>query len=219
MSAEFQRQSTRNLDSIKDTILRLANSIPQERLENPTISPNQIRDSLHLSKVPGLVALPKTKRSSIDFSGMEDQIASNIFFQEDFESVEAFLIAFEDKVIRKRTTNPLTWSKTVQDFIIAGLFSMTYTSTVFPFKGVLETSRALYTLTEEQAKVHTNQEIARRWITGPAGTGKTWLLIASTIKTYEAFMERKRGKGRIMILTFNVAVKNFIKDRVIQGRL
>ena len=214
MSAEFQRQSTKNLDSIKETVLRLANNIPQERLENTAITPNQIKDSLQLSKVPGLIALPKTKRSSIDFSGMEDQIASNIFFQEDFQSDDAFLIAFEDKVIRERTTNPLTWSKTVQDFIIAGLFSMTYTSAVFPFKGIGETSRALYNLTKEQAKVLTNQEIARRWITGPAGTGKTWLLIASTMKTNDAFMERKRGKGRIMVLTFNVAVKNFIKDTI-----
>ena len=181
MSAEFNRQSTKNVDSIKETVLRLAEDIPREKLENPTISLKEIKDSLQLTKVPGLVALTKTKRSSIDFSGMENQIASNIFFQEDFESDDAFLKAF-DKVIRERTTNPLTWSKAVQDFIIAGLFSMTYTSAVFPFKSIEETSRALYTLTEEQAKVFTNQEIPRRWITGPPGTGKTWLLIASTIK-------------------------------------
>ena len=137
-------------------------------------------------------------------------MSENVLFQEDFSSSAALCKALQEK-IQKARENPPTWSPEIQDMIIAGLFGMTYLPTsMFPIKTIHGTSKVLFILTKDQADVVTKQNVPWRCIKGPAGTGKTWMLILSLQKTYE--MSPQTEEMKILVITYNSALKGYIKD-------
>ena len=213
MIPQFQQQSSKNIGVLRDTVLRLARSLPDEMLSKYGYSSAQeIVKSLNIPRVPGLVALPNIRRGNFTEDILQ-HMTENVLFQENFASPEALCKAIQEKIQKEREENELTWCTEIQDLIIAGLFSMTYRPTfLFPTKTISETTEALFILTEEQAAVVTNQNVPGRCITGPAGTGKTWMLMLSLQRTYQIFMDQKRGKRKILVITFNAAIRDYIKD-------
>ena len=213
MVPEFHKQSSKNIESLGETIVRLVNSLPyQVRELHPDMSSKKVLNILQHTKIPGLVALPFLEHKKFSFDAAEEALAENVLFQEDFSSPENLYKAIDCMIISKRfDTNQILPTK-IQDLIIAGLFGMTYCSFPFPLKTLREASEALYILTKEQACIVASQNRQRNCITGPAGTGKTWMLIVSVKKTYDAIKERKKGKGNILVLTYNKPILKFIED-------
>ena len=212
MIAEFQRQSSKNMGMVEDTILRLSESLPSELLSKHGPA-RKIAKGLNISKIPGLVALPETERGKFDKEILNMTNIDNILFKEDFLSADALFAAIEEKVQKERVNSPLMWSPMIQDMIIAGLFGMTYLPTAsFPKKTIKGTTEALFILTEDQAKVYSNQNVPENWIIGPAGTGKTWMLLISLQRTFQLFVAQATGKRRILVLTYNKAIRAFIED-------
>ena len=211
MIPQFQQQSSKNIGVLEETVLRLAGSLPDETLAKyGCSSATEIVKSLNIRRVPGLVALPNTQRDKFEEEVLQ-HMSDNVLFQEDFSSPEALCKALQDMIQRVRENNQLTWCPEIQDLIIAGLFGLTYLPT-FTFPTIQGTTEALFILTEAQAAVVTNQNVPGRCITGPAGTGKTWMLMLSLQKTYEIFMRQTTGKRKILVITYNKALRGYIKD-------
>ncbi|MDR7795594.1 AAA family ATPase [Riemerella anatipestifer] len=62
---------------------------------------------------------------------------------------------------------------------------------------------------EEQRKIiYDNSEIKSKLIKGVVGSGKTTVLASRAVQLY------KKTKGKILILTYNITLKNFIHDKI-----
>ena len=210
-TGEIQRQTTKHMSSLKDTIKRLVDSFPSA-FENK--GSHRLLDEIKLSQVPGLVALPNISRQKFSDNELFEKLTSNVLFQEDFASPTSFQRALEEKLMRPRSGQPLAWSKEAQDNIIAGLFAMTYTSFRFPLK-TKEATFALFNLTQKQGSIIAEQNRTVNYIVGPAGTGKTWILTLSFMKTYDVMREKKLC-GKLLVLTYNKGVNEFIKDTIVK---
>ena len=213
MIPSFNQQSSKNIGVLEDTLLRLVQSLPKGTLAKYGYScADAAVKNLNIRKVPGLVALPNIKRSDYEKDVLQ-LVPDNVLFEENLCSSAALYQVIQEKIGKARENHGLTWPKEIQDKIIAGLFGMTYLETaLFPIKSIQEVTEALFVLTEEQANVVADQNVPRRWITGPAGTGKTWMLLLSLRKTYHSFMAQKRGKRKILTITFNSALRDYIED-------
>lgn len=98
--------------------------------------------------------------------------------------------------------------------VIAGFFTTVSNSFSFPTSNSLgETAISLHVYTQSQAKLIENTNSPKQAVLGPPGTGKTWSLIRSTVKLYFD-LKRKGKKGRILVMTYNVAVCKFIEDAI-----
>ena len=158
---------------------RLAHDVPKEF----NVTPTSILKSVKFCKIPGLVALPNNSKAICPGALVE-----NVLFKEDFSSAQTLFKAIAKCIIQPRQTDPVSWEPAVQNFFIAGLFSMTYSSFVFPLRTLKEATEALYHLTEQQADIQNQQVIARRTVTGPPGTGK---YIGHNV--YQHAIQEKRG--------------------------
>ena len=100
-----------------------------------------------------------------------------MLFKEDFSSPKNLFDALGKMVIQPRLHDPVIWEPEIQNFVIAGLFSLTYSLFSFPLRTLHETSEALYHLTVQQAEIFNQYNIPRRVVTGPAGTGGVLTLV------------------------------------------
>ena len=97
------------------------------------------------------------------------------------------------------------------DLVIAGFFATVSNSFAFPVSSLGEAAFSLHVYTQDQAKLIEGTKNPKLTVLGPPGTGKTWSLIRSAVKLY--FDLKKNGKkGRILALTYNVAICKFIED-------
>ena len=204
MLPDFKRQATKHMNMIKETVRRILKSVPD------SVNVDEIMRGLRLAEIPTLVALPHISKDILsDIDG-----ADNVLFEEDFTTQEDFCTTLKKKGIIDRV---LSWSQDIQDYIIAGLFALTYDDLLVMPLQTAEATFALYKLTEKQSKAVANQNRPINYVVGPAGTGKTWMLIFSMKKTYDAMKNKiERGKlkdkGKILVLTYNKPMNEFIKD-------
>ena len=145
----------------------MGEDVPKNILEKYNLTPKLIRDNLKLTKIPGFLALPYISRDDCPGAALAD----NVFFKEDIKSPEKLFEAVTKKIVDQRSLEPVVWVEQIQDLIIAGLLCMTYSTFVFPLRTLEEASKALYLQTEEQAAVMNQQDIPKRTICGPAGSG------------------------------------------------
>ena len=99
------------------------------------------------------------------------------------------------------------------DCIIAAFFSLAGKSFVFPEPSIGSASKTLHMYTEDQAQLMIeNSEFQKLNVLGPAGTGKTWMLINSVMKLFWILMEW--GTGKILVVTYNKALSLYIEDSI-----
>ena len=67
-------------------------------------------------------------------------------------------------------------------------------------------------LSKEQAQLAISEEGARKRIKGVAGSGKTLVLAQRAVNAH------KRTHGHVLILTFNITLRNYIHDKISQVR-
>ena len=100
------------------------------------------------------------------------------------------------------------------DCIIAAFFSLAGKSFVFPEPSISSASNTLHMYTEEQAQLMIeNSEFQKLNVLGPAGTGKTWMLINSVMKLYWILIIRRKT-GKILVVTYNKALSLYIEDSI-----
>ena len=75
-----------------------------------------------------------------------------------------------------------------------------------PFHMIEEGKKVTYT--KEQLELIRSEQKPRRKIKGLAGSGKTFVLAKRAVNAY------KRTKSTILILTYNLSLKNYIHDRI-----
>ena len=184
MVPEFQKQSSKNIESLKETVERLVKSLPEEVHERyPDISSSTVLNSLQYTKIPGLVALPFLERKKFNFEAgsIEESLAENILFKEDLTPEKLFK-AIADKIASKRNHSSQALPSEIQDYLIAGLFGITSCSFPFPLRTLPCQQVRLCTSVSLLSKLRSlpAQNSPRSCRTGPAaGTGKTWMLMES----------------------------------------
>lgn len=65
-----------------------------------------------------------------------------------------------------------------------------------------------FKFSKEQEKIIYDSTRKQQRIKGVVGSGKTTVLAARAVQSY------KRSKGRVLILTYNITLKNFIRDKI-----
>ena len=105
-------------------------------------------------------------------------------------------------------------SNEIMNCIIAAFFSLAGKSFVFPEPSIGSASNTLHMYTEEQAQLMIeNSEFQKLNVLGPAGTGKTWMLINSVMKLYWILIKRRKT-GKILVVTYNKALSLYIEDSI-----
>ena len=84
MVPDFQKQSTRNVDSFKETVARIVTSLPDEvKKRHLGITSKEVLSCIQYTSIPGLVALPFVERAKFKLTpgGIEEALAENVLFQ------------------------------------------------------------------------------------------------------------------------------------------
>jgi hypothetical protein len=71
-----------------------------------------------------------------------------------------------------------------------------------------EQGKEFYFSEEQQKIIYDNSSIQSKLIKGVVGSGKTTVLASRAVQAY------KKSKGKILILTYNITLKNFIRDKL-----
>ena len=204
----YNNQSTRNRGAIQDTVANILKCLDPNMTQ---VEVERIVKSF-VSGLPGFVAVPNLSKESVN--GFPMARFQHFLFKEDFESDNALCDFLVGKMYNVRDRKPVQWDKKQQDAVIAGLFCISYMPMfLMPLKP-REASKCLYNLTCEQAKIFTdNFNAPTLKVAGPAGTGKTWLMMMSVKKKFEQLINQPESK-KILIITFNRPILDSIKTNI-----
>jgi len=147
---------------------------------------------------PGFVVMPNCPRpTSPQFQ------YKNGIFKEDCETVEAFSKWWEKNIKRKMTIDQEVFDCLVMRFI--GMLQ-----TVCLNQSIDKSHKVLAFLTNEQLKVMLDST-SEQWVTGPAGSGKTWLLIEK-VKLLAQKAILHNTKEKILVVCYNLPLFKMLSN-------
>ena len=134
----------------------------------------------------------------------------DILIQEDLQTPESLCNYLEAKLSKQENCG---LPKDVIDAFIAGFFCLADNSFVFPEETIDGASFRLHQFTQDQANLMVKTPNQKLTVLGPAGTGKTWMIIVAASKLYFSLKTMKKS-GRILIVTVTCGIKSYIEDAV-----
>ena len=158
-----------------------------------------------LRSMPGVIAVPNTKAPDANLS-------DNVIYEEDFSSTTAFYNWFQMNVPIREEFNKIPWTENEQNNFIAIMFGLCYMSMPVSPNQAGNVYNEVAIMTEEQAKIFSEIDQQKRFIVGPAGSGKTWTMLQSIAQNQRDLLKKHKGNKKILVLCQNKAPQEFIKS-------
>lgn len=152
-----------------------------------------------LFSCPGYVVMPNCQNPN-------SALISNGIFLEDCKDVQSFSSWWDNNILPKKSPDQELYNCLVKRFV--GLFH----GVPYPLGSSIKKSHnVLVWHTRLQLKALLNTA-AEQWITGPAGSGKTWILTEKVKQLADKALSKETGE-KILVVCYNLPLSKMLKKQ------